>query len=74
MILDTSSRCAGKPVLPSLYVRLKSPNALGRLFVLYASKILVSFRVGLSTALVDSPVFDRNSDRNFNLVICFGVS
>jgi len=32
VILDISSRCASKPVLPSLHVRFKSPNALWRLF------------------------------------------
>ncbi len=34
MILDSSSGCATVVVLPSLLVRLKSPNALGRLCTL----------------------------------------
>jgi hypothetical protein len=40
VILDTSLSRASKPVLPTLHVRLESPNALWRLSLLYHKAVL----------------------------------
>jgi len=52
---------------------LSLPMPYGDFLVLYASKILICFQVGLSIALAASPVSDGNSYRNFNRFSCFGV-
>jgi hypothetical protein len=46
--LNASQQCATEVVLPSLYVRLESPNALGRLF---GTQVNTCFSSGLHLSI-----------------------